>query len=515
MSAILFCGGLLNQPSKEPVAYAASDLPNANGADGSQAKPYIINEASDFTWVLANSSARSGYLLQTADIDLTGFSWSPIGPSNAEPFLGTYNGNGYTISNMTMNNGNLAYMGMFGYAMGATIKNITLSNVSMTGGQVQNQAAIGAIVGMASLTSEKTTVVERCHVIGTSSITGATNDTIGGIGGSNGGNIKYCSSAATVTSSNYDSGSLPYAAGIAGSNWGTIENCFNRGAISGGTSNGVGGITGFGYANAVTNCYSTGTITVGTGSARGAIIGIMTDASKVSGNYYLSGSATNGIGDLDSSNSIGYSTPSETGTTALTDANMKLQSNYSGWDFLSNLWLVQAGVNNSYPFLKGVAMVASTNTPSALTITTATIGGNVTAACYGTVTEKGIEYTESTLNTFNKVAASSAGTGAFSVNLTGLTPGTAYYARAYAVNEVGTSYGEPVLFTTNPLAPQLTMNLLQGSAIGTTKAVISDTATDHFVVILQTLRLAMWRPEILLLSQAHIISARIYQAAIF
>ena len=473
---IMICGNMVGLNFGANVVYAAGDLPNANGANGTQTKPYIINETSDFTWVFENNIARSSYLLQTADIDLSGFAWTPIGPNNATPFTGTYNGNGYTISNMTHNDGNVAYLGMFGYTTNATIKNVTLYNVSFTGGQVQNQAAIGAIAGMTT----GTTLIERCHVTGTSSIIGATNDTIGGIVGSNGGSIKYCSNSATVSSSNYDSGSKPHSGGIAGSNWGSIDNSFNRGNVSCGTGMAsAGGIVGFGYSNVLSNCYSTGTVTVGAGSEGGAIIGNITDAVNVSGNYYLSGVAANGIGKLDS-----VAGPSETGTTATSSADLKLEGTYddSVWDFAGNTWILQSGINNDYPFIKGVAPVAVTIDATALTVTTGTVGGDVTSTGYGTISEKGIEYTKSAENSFTTVIASTSGTGVFSVDLSGLTPNTTYYVRAYAVNEVGTSYGEPILFTTNPLAPQLPLNLLQGNIVGTTKAVISDMTTDRFVV---------------------------------
>lgn len=55
--SICFLAGLL--PSIATVAHAASDLPNVNGANGSELKPYIINEASDFTWIITNHATYS------------------------------------------------------------------------------------------------------------------------------------------------------------------------------------------------------------------------------------------------------------------------------------------------------------------------------------------------------------------------------------------------------------------------------------------------------------------------
>ena len=81
--------------------------------------------------------------------------------------------------------------------------------------------------------------------------------------------------------------------------------------------------------------------------------------------------------------------------------------------------------------------------------TTATGGGNVTNAGGGAVTERGICWSTSHNPTTNGSHASSgSGTGSFSVNMTGLTPGTTYYVRAYATNSAGTAYGSEVSFTT-------------------------------------------------------------------
>lgn len=91
----------------------------------------------------------------------------------------------------------------------------------------------------------------------------------------------------------------------------------------------------------------------------------------------------------------------------------------------------------------------TTSSATNITYTSATIGGNVTSDGGATVTERGIVYsTSQNPTTSNSKKVSGSGTGAFSVNLTGLTNGTTYYARVYAVNSKGTSYGSQVSFTT-------------------------------------------------------------------
>lgn len=89
---------------------------------------------------------------------------------------------------------------------------------------------------------------------------------------------------------------------------------------------------------------------------------------------------------------------------------------------------------------------------SAITLNTATSGGNVTSDGNGTVTARGVCWATTTNpTTGNSFAASGSGTGSYTTNLTGLTPGTTYYVRSYATNSAGTAYGNEVSFTTTPV----------------------------------------------------------------
>ena len=86
---------------------------------------------------------------------------------------------------------------------------------------------------------------------------------------------------------------------------------------------------------------------------------------------------------------------------------------------------------------------------SNITQTTATGGGNVTGTGNATVTERGICWSTShNPTTSGSHASNGGGTGTYSVNMTGLTPNTTYYVRAYATNSAGTAYGAEVSFTT-------------------------------------------------------------------
>jgi hypothetical protein len=77
--------------------------------------------------------------------------------------------------------------------------------------------------------------------------------------------------------------------------------------------------------------------------------------------------------------------------------------------------------------------------------------GSVTNAGGSPVSARGLCYATVQQPTLaNSVASAGSGTGNFSANLTGLTPGTLYYVRAYATNAAGTSYGNQVSFTPLP-----------------------------------------------------------------
>lgn len=99
----------------------------------------------------------------------------------------------------------------------------------------------------------------------------------------------------------------------------------------------------------------------------------------------------------------------------------------------------------------------TTGSASSIATTTATVSGTVTNENGASVTTRGICYnTSGNPTTSSDKVASGTGSGAFSSNLTGLTPDTKYYARAYATNSVGTSYGVQIEFDTLIAIPSVT-----------------------------------------------------------
>jgi hypothetical protein len=90
----------------------------------------------------------------------------------------------------------------------------------------------------------------------------------------------------------------------------------------------------------------------------------------------------------------------------------------------------------------------------------ATLEGEVTDADGQDITERGFEYKEGAEGEVSSVSEEDDdfGTGAFSLEITGLEPNTKYYFRAYAVNPSGTGYGDWESFTTDKTTPTVTVN---------------------------------------------------------
>jgi uncharacterized protein (TIGR02145 family) len=92
----------------------------------------------------------------------------------------------------------------------------------------------------------------------------------------------------------------------------------------------------------------------------------------------------------------------------------------------------------------------TTGTTTPTSSTTASSGGNVTSDGGATVTARGVCWSTSQNPTIsNSRTTNGSGTGTFTSSITGLSPNTTYYLRAYATNNEGTGYGNEVSFTTS------------------------------------------------------------------
>ena len=146
------------------------------------------------------------------------------------------------------------------------------------------------------------------------------------------------------------------------------------------------------------------------------------------------------------------------GATACNTITVTLNSGVINKIKIANLLANDVGIDNvlitSFTI---VPPLVTTTAASSITFTTAVSGGNVSSDGGAPVTARGVCWSTSANPTIaNSLTSNGTGLGSFISNLTGLSPGTTYYVRAYATNQSGTGYGNEITFTTPVATPTLT-----------------------------------------------------------
>lgn len=258
-----------------------------------------------------NTSASA---VLTADIELSGETWTPIG-SESTPYTGTFDGQGYTISGMTIENAE-SYSGLFGNVTG-TVRDFTVTgSITITGDETVSRVggAVGSL-GTASVGGTVSGVTSKVNIT-----VSAGNDHIGGVVGSMPENSSPTVESCVYTGNINITVAAGSVAGVVGYiRTGTIQNCANQGGISinTGGNGSVGGI--LGYCNNgniyIRNCYNSGVIAAEGTANVGAIVGQnKSTQATVSNCCYLTGSADKGQGQL---------TDDAAGTAVKTDEDFK------------------------------------------------------------------------------------------------------------------------------------------------------------------------------------------------
>jgi hypothetical protein len=300
--------------------------------------PIEIRTATDLANI-KNNLARNYVLMN--NIDLSSIAdWTPIG-TDATPFTGTFDGAGFTISKLKINQSGTSRVGLFGVTGSpATIKKLALTQVDVIG-----NADAGGLIGKANGTT-----VSQVYVTG--KIEG--NDHVGAIvGGITGGtvtNITNCYANAVVSTRSSQVGGL---AGAVSST--TISNCYFAGTVTApttGWTNNAGGlisITEDANVSLINSVSAASNVTGGTSHpfvARNAVT--ITNCSYLT-DMVLGGTVANNGGTV----------LDETKTKLLAD--LQLQSTYTtspmNWNF-STIWKITAG---SLPTLVGVGADITTS----------------------------------------------------------------------------------------------------------------------------------------------------------
>lgn len=258
------------------------------------------------------------------------------------------------------------------------------------------------------------------------------------------------------------------------------------------------------------NTYSDGTAYVGTYSSIGGTDRGYDYALKITCyNYYtipsVSSSAASSVGETLATvggnvTSSGGSSVTERGvywgTSAGSQPN-KVASGSGTGVFTANISGLDGGTMYHYKaYAKNAAgtdygsvrtFTTTSSVPSVTTggvsdidTTIATVEGNVTDDHGANVTERGVCYnTTGTPTTAGDKVATGSGEGVFESDLTGLTPDEHYYARAYAINSNGTTYGSEVEFDTLSAIPTVTTTDSASGRTTTTVTVEGNVVSDN------------------------------------
>ncbi|MCL2462338.1 MAG: DUF4214 domain-containing protein [Defluviitaleaceae bacterium] len=293
-------------PSQEyDIAPAPDDQTPAMAAPaisggGTAASPYLVTSEAQLLAISQGSYTNNytAYYKLQNNIALTSANWPPIGGNGKPVFSGTFDGNGYTISNVQIPAGSAyQYSGLFGYNTG-TIKNLGVTGRVTAWATANYWTFAGVLVGY------------------------------------NNGIIQRCYSGGAVTGPAYWTG---YYGGLAGYAYGgLIENCYSMASVSNpnGNATGIGGLAGYNYGGTIQYCYAAGLVSSSSPFA-GGLLGVNANSGVITSCYY--DLAATGRSDT------GKGAPCST-------AAMKNKNNYAAWNF-SAIWGIAPNTNNGYPYL--------------------------------------------------------------------------------------------------------------------------------------------------------------------
>ena len=367
---------------------------------GTSISPYLISSLDELYWIQdENKTASSIYIELANDIDASATStwtngWEPIGGT----FQGSFDGKGYTISNLLIRNTYVSatsgrtLAGLFAATSGATIKNLTLEVTLdlIPNGQSSSHPYIlnyGALIGSAASTnitdvritgeminidpatvdysnmnniggfagSISNSTFLRCSFEGTLIGSGS----VGGLGSGDNNTVDECYVDGTIYAEYYNLlGSNGYCyTGMIGRNTGSsgyFSNCYAKGTIYG-----YNNISGLGYVHqsSLTNCYSAVDIVLRqkTGASTFNYSPSTSFCYLFSWKQGIWVTITDCISDqtLDKVGITSYNYVYETAATTWAPYNAK--------NFSSSIWGWHADINGGYPYLKNLETYITTD----------------------------------------------------------------------------------------------------------------------------------------------------------
>lgn len=166
-----------------PMGVFAAEAPSFSGGTGTQGDPWLIASQADLTALaeFLNSgnaeqfdaenagvgNCHGYYFKQTADIDLTGVTWEPIGYSGDYYFAGNYDGDGHSITNAVstgkVDPDGYATAGIFGWVAFGSVANLHVKNANFVANGQNNYSYVGGIAGLCVGSS-----IKNCSVVDSS-----------------------------------------------------------------------------------------------------------------------------------------------------------------------------------------------------------------------------------------------------------------------------------------------------------------------------------------------------------
>ena len=310
------------------------------------AASYILHNNVDLTETgrnLGTASTSAGMWSSAGFVPLgtngTGSGWngssyvllSAIAANAVHGFSGSFDGGGYTLSNLTIRRSTAKNVGLFGFTSG------TLSNLTV-GGSVVGLNGVGGLVGQLYSGGSVT------NAISTASVSG--NNLIGGLVGNatDGSSIARSSASGTISGAGDVGGLVGYASGA------SISRSFATGSAT--ATNYAGGLVGYSYNSSVANSYALGNATA-TGATAGGLFGYQNGGSLLNsyaanqvaspgtkggliGQLTNGGTVTNSYWDTTVSG-LATSAGGAGRTTAQLQDTVNYGTLYVGWDF-ATIW---------------------------------------------------------------------------------------------------------------------------------------------------------------------------------
>ena len=251
MAILMPYGGAWAQTASQP-----------SEGDGKTGNPYIITKAEELAWFRDQVNSGNNFIcakisdaVEVIDMstvchaadesqNLEELSWKPIGKNDyGYQYRGTFDGNRKTITNLYIN-ASQNNVGLFGYTMEGTIKNLTFEYANVT----NTKTYTGILVGYANNSNlQNIKISDTCQIKG--------GKETGGIAGDFWGNAYNCVNYATVQGKERVGGLLGYCT----AKYSSITTCANYGNVTA-TGTDAGGLVGYFISGTIQDCANYGDV---------------------------------------------------------------------------------------------------------------------------------------------------------------------------------------------------------------------------------------------------------------